>query len=130
HEALGNVLPLDERHGNQLAVDLRAHRHGVERLGGADAVEIDRHIGNARLDRDHRYRVARVAATAALALAFAGLAAGLLLLLADLLPGRRIIHDAGCEDEADEREGYTSLGARHRCAVFGAGGNQPPPSAW
>ena len=39
-----------------LAVDLRAHGDGVARLGRADAVEIDGHVGDAgrRIDDGHR----------------------------------------------------------------------------
>ena len=57
HKALGDVLPLGEGQGDELAVDLRADRDGIERFRGADAVEIDRHIGNPCLDRQHRHRI-------------------------------------------------------------------------
>ena len=45
HVALLDVLAFLEVDAEQLAVDLRAHGDGVERLGGADRVEIDRHVG-------------------------------------------------------------------------------------
>jgi hypothetical protein len=42
HVALLDVLALDEIHRDQLAVDLRAHEHIVQRADRADCVEIDR----------------------------------------------------------------------------------------
>ena len=48
HVAALDVLAFVERDLDELAFDLRAHRDGVERPHGADAVEIDRNIGAAR----------------------------------------------------------------------------------
>src|SRR6185437_5829174 len=39
----------------QLTVDLRPHRHGIERLDGADGVEIDRNVGLGGSGDQHRY---------------------------------------------------------------------------
>ena len=59
HEALRNVLAFGEGNVDELAVDLRAHGHGIERARGADAVEIDRHVGRLGGDREHRNRLRR-----------------------------------------------------------------------
>ena len=80
HEALSDVLAFGEGDLDELAVDLRAHRYGVERLCGADAVEIDRHIGGLRSDREHRHRLGRArrcrpSARAALGVSWARLGA-------------------------------------------------------
>ena len=56
HIALLDVLPLDEVDGDQLAVDLRSHRHRVQGADRADAVEIDRHVLDDRRGREHRHR--------------------------------------------------------------------------
>ena len=56
HVALLDVLAFGEIHRDQLAVDLRAHRHRVERTDRADAVEIDRHVLDVRRRRQHRHR--------------------------------------------------------------------------
>ena len=56
HVALLDVLAFLEVDAEQLAVDLRTHGHGVERLDGADGVEIDRHIGAGRGGDEHRHR--------------------------------------------------------------------------
>jgi hypothetical protein len=64
-ESLLDILPFNECNLDQLAVHLRTHGHGVERLRGADAVEIDRDIGGLRRRCKHRNRFARRAAAAA-----------------------------------------------------------------
>ena len=51
HVAALDVLPFLEIDAEDAAVDLRPHGHDVARLGGADAVEIDGHVGNARRRR-------------------------------------------------------------------------------
>ena len=56
HVALLDVLSFDEIDRDQLAVDLGAHRHVVQRAHRADAVEIDRHVLDARRRRQHRHR--------------------------------------------------------------------------
>ena len=56
HVALLDVLSFGEIDRDQLAVDLRAHGHVVERAHGADAVEIDRHVLDVRRCRQHRNR--------------------------------------------------------------------------
>ena len=43
-----DVLPLNEVQRQQHAVDLRADQHGIERLAGADAFDIDRDVGLSR----------------------------------------------------------------------------------
>jgi len=53
-ESLLHILPFDECNLDQLAVHLRTHGHGVERLRGADTVEIDRDIGGFCKRRKHR----------------------------------------------------------------------------
>ncbi len=58
HVALLDVLAFLETHAEELAVDLRAHRHGVERLHRADGVEIDRHVGAFRRGDENRHRPA------------------------------------------------------------------------
>ncbi len=65
HVALLDVLAFLEVDAEQLAVDLRAHGHGVERLDGADGVEIDRHVGFGRGGDQHRHRPAFGAEAAA-----------------------------------------------------------------
>ena len=55
--AARHVLAFGERDRDQLAFDLRLHQHGVERARGADAVEIDRHVGALRDRRAHRHRI-------------------------------------------------------------------------
>src|SRR5262249_33197689 len=114
---------------DQLAVDLRAHRHRVERARGADAVKVDWYISDLRLDGEDRHGLARRGvAGASLALAFALLSSSL---LPGGLPGRPIINDACHEGQADQGKSYSS-GAGHQCAFiapFFAGGIQPPPSA-
>jgi hypothetical protein len=42
-----DLLAFLEIDAENAAVDLRPYRHGVARLGGADAVEIKRHVGDA-----------------------------------------------------------------------------------
>src|SRR5262249_3735071 len=110
---------------DELAVDLRAHGHGVERFGGADAVEIDRHVGRARGRRQHRNRIGRRRAAAA-----AAPPEGLHLLVRLRAGGGADF--PGDHQCADQQNGYAPL-ERH-CLMFaigGAGGrNQPPPSAW
>src|SRR5262249_44783549 len=113
----------------QLAVDLRANRDGVERTRSADAVKVDRNIGNLRRNREHRNRLARRGAgRAALALA-------LLVndgLLRRTLPRCPIINDACREGQANEAKGDTS-GPGHQLAFiapFLSGGIQAPPNAW
>ncbi|MHC2536064.1 hypothetical protein ACVJMY_005633 [Bradyrhizobium diazoefficiens] len=56
HVALLDVLAFGEIDRDQLAVDLRAHGHGVERADRADAVEIDRDVLDAGRCRQHRHR--------------------------------------------------------------------------
>ena len=56
HVALLDVLAFGEIHRDQLAVDLGAHDHVVQRADRADAVEIDRHVLRARRRRQHRHR--------------------------------------------------------------------------
>ena len=55
HIALLDVLSLDKIHGDQLAVDLRAHCDRIQRPNRADPIEIDRDILNARRCRQHRH---------------------------------------------------------------------------
>ena len=57
-----NVLAFPEGNRDQFAVDLRANGHRVEGPGGADAVEIDRHIGRARINGQNRDGVNLLAA--------------------------------------------------------------------
>ena len=52
--ALLDLLPLGEVYGNQFAIDLRANQNIVQRTNRTDALEIDRHILNARRRRQHR----------------------------------------------------------------------------
>jgi hypothetical protein len=91
-----------------------------------DAVEMNRHVGEPRIDREHRHGVGTVGGAALLA------EAALVL----LLHHRRrrpipISGDAGHHDEADEGDGCPS---RCHCVVIAmssaGGGNQLPPSAW
>jgi hypothetical protein len=56
HVALLDVLAFLEADAEQFAVDLRPHRDGVECLGGADGVEIDRHVGERGGRDQHRHR--------------------------------------------------------------------------
>ena len=85
------------------------HRHGVERLRGADAVEIDRHVGGARVDREHRHRIGVLGAGAALlALAFA-LDCCCCLLVGLRRPSNSDA-DAGHDDEADEGDALSVRG--------------------
>ena len=61
HVAALDVLAFLEQDGDQLALDLRAHRHGVQRADGADAFEIDRNVLGLRRRRQHRHRqIARI----------------------------------------------------------------------
>ena len=69
HVALLDVLALLELHRQDLTVDLRAHRHGIARLRGADALQPDRDVLDLRLGCDDRHRAVRPASAAALALA-------------------------------------------------------------
>ncbi len=55
-EALLDVLAFLEIHRDQLAVDLGAHGHDVERAARPDAVEIDRDVLLGRRGREHRNR--------------------------------------------------------------------------
>ena len=52
HVTALHVLALLELDAEDLAVDLRAHRYGVARLGRADAIEVDGHIARS----EHRHR--------------------------------------------------------------------------
>src|SRR5262249_44671028 len=54
HVALLDVLALDIVDAQERAVDERGDIGRVERLGGADAVEIDRHFGGLRGSGDDR----------------------------------------------------------------------------
>ena len=56
HVALLDVLAFLEIDRDQLAVDLRAHGHGVERFDGADRLQIDRHVGGLGGGDQHRHR--------------------------------------------------------------------------
>ena len=69
HVALLDVLALLELHRQDLAVDLRAHRHRIARLGRADTLQPDRDVLDLRLGCDDRYGSVRPASAAALALA-------------------------------------------------------------
>ena len=68
HVAFLDVLAFDEVDRDQLAVDLGAHDHIVQRAHRADAIEIDRHVLHPRRRRQHRDgKIARqVGAVAAL----------------------------------------------------------------
>ena len=78
-EAFGHILAFGEGNRNELAVNLRAHQDGIEGLRGADAVEIDGHVGAPRIDRQHRHDIVCIAASAE-AEASAAALLGLLLL--------------------------------------------------
>ena len=56
HIALLDVLSLGEIDRDQFAVDLGAHQHVVQRADRADALEINRHVLDARCRRQHRHR--------------------------------------------------------------------------
>src|SRR5262249_62206108 len=98
-EAAWNILPFNKGEREQLAVDLRTDRDGVERPCSSNAIKVDRNIGSARLDRKHRNCLAwRRGAEAALAFA-------LLVddgLLRRALPRGPIINDACREGQADK----------------------------
>ena len=131
--ALRHVLPFLEPDLQQLAVDLRKHRDGVQRFRRADAVEINRHVRGFGGAHQHRHRAALSAAAAA---------ARLLLFLAAAL---HIERGGDREREhREQREDNVAAIFRH----FGAGtgmplhtypfvaastsasvGGQPPPSA-
>ena len=58
-----DLLAFLEIDAENAAIDLRPYRHGVARLGGADAFEIQRHIGDAgRGDQDGHRAVAHLGA--------------------------------------------------------------------
>ena len=92
HVAALDVLAFGVVDAEQLAVDLRPHRHGVQRPDGADAVEIDRHVGPLGQGRDDRDRPVIAAAAAA--------KARLLLLLRRLPP-----NGSGDPDQNEGNEG-------------------------
>ena len=127
-ESLGDVLSLRERDVDDLAVDLRANGHGVERFRGADAVEIDRHVGCTRGDGEDGHGIGRGRAAAATAFRRR----------LRLLPLRHVIHgdDAG-DDEAGNQQHRESALEHHRITFALAptppaptpGGIQLPPSA-
>ena len=52
------ILSFGKKNFHQFAIDARMHGHGVERLDGPEAVEINRHIFLFDLGRDNRYRAA------------------------------------------------------------------------
>ena len=58
HVTLLDVVAFLEIDAEQLAVDLRADGDGIERLDGADGVEIDRHVRLGRRSDQHRHRSA------------------------------------------------------------------------
>ncbi len=66
-ETLRNILAFLEGNLDELAVDLRLHRHGFERLHRTDAVKINRNVGALRFADEHRHRAGQPAAAAALA---------------------------------------------------------------
>ena len=68
HEALLDVLSFLEKDIDQLSVDLRADRDGVERLHDADTVEIDRHVRRAGRGGQRRDRLIGLALKPAAAL--------------------------------------------------------------
>ena len=134
HETLVDVLPLLEENVDQLSVDLRADRDGVERLHAADAVEVDRHIGGAGRGGERRNRLI------ALTLKPASLWGAL---------GPRLHHN--CRDRGgDHQDHQTGDNAPLELAPARGGlfnldveplnfvhsglapstGGQPPPSAW
>ena len=121
--SLGDVLPFLEGYVDDLAVDLRADGHGVERLRGPHAVEIDRHVGHARGAGEHGNGIGGGGAAAAAALRRRQ----------RRLPLRHVVdgNDAG-DDEAGNQENGDSPLEGH-CISFAsapaAGGNQLPPSA-
>jgi hypothetical protein len=123
HISRGHVLPFRERYVDDFAVDLRAHRHGVERFRGAHAVEIDRNIGRTRGSGEHGNGFARGRAAAAAARHRRH----------RLLPLRHVVDGSdGGDDEAGNEENGDSSFERH-CTTFTPaatpGGNQPPPRA-
>jgi hypothetical protein len=68
HIAALDLLALLEIDAYQATVDLRLHGDGIKRAGGANAIEIDRHVGTPRDRGDHRDRAIVAAKAAALAL--------------------------------------------------------------
>src|SRR5262249_11891187 len=120
-----------EQDTHQLAVDLRPDRHGIERLGGADAVEIDWNVGQLGGCREHRDR------------RFAGAAAALAEGLAVLLRLHQEYHDPGDSSDAEDREQVFEKFLHFRSSVPFTGSlsrtptesssgvaGQPPPKAW
>src|SRR5262249_20912027 len=94
HVALLDVLALDIVDAQERAVDERGDIGSVERLGGADAVEIDRHVGGLRGSGDDRDWAAGVAP------------AGESLLLLDLPAAE--YRQAGDDERADEGNPHQS----------------------
>src|SRR5262249_32599156 len=117
------VLPFLEQYLDQLAVNLRTYSNGIERLGGADADQIDRDIGCFRGDREHGDRVRPGPAAAGPALQ-RGLR---------LLPLRHVIDGGNArDDEGDDKKDGDSPFRRHWTTTAPAPaltGIQPPPSA-
>ena len=122
--SLGHVLAFREQDLHDLAVDLRANRHGVERFRSADPVEIDRHISRTRGDGEHGNGIGRGRNTAAAALRYSR---------QRRLPVRHVVDaDHNRDDDAGNQEDRDSPFERH-CITFvpaaTPGGSQAPPSA-
>jgi len=98
-----DVLALLEVHAHQLAVDLSAHRHGIERAARTDAVEIHRNVGLLRGCREHWY--GSVAARPSPSAAPAGLSGLNRRVLSQILGQvlRRIVPDVAGRDGKNER---------------------------